>query len=876
MPVLRESASDRVRATRAFPTGAAPGPAASRKVRFPGRPGGQFFSILLSVGFALVFALSGIAIGSSLHGPLGSAPTPTFGTAFLRVVSGVGTHSPASTPSAPQGAQPLVMAQPTSTPFSPGLNASTSVAMAFDSADGYLLAVAQNLSSTGLPSGPMQSWSFDGHTWSRLATVGAPTGRLSTSLAYDPTLGAVVLFGGLGPVGFLSDTWLYEAGAWTNVSLTAGAPPAMAGAGFAYDAADHADLLYGGVGANGTNFTLNSSSGVLLTPTWLFSAGHWTTVTQAAASAPAPRGALAYDPSAKAVVAFGGVWNASRCALSDATYRFSGGSWSPLNLSPSASPIARAGAGFLWDSASASLVLYGGTTCQGFLSDSYSFSSGRWTNVSGLSGPSARSEFVSALDPSTGSTVVFGGLNATGPLGDTWSYTSGQWTYLGPKLQFTVWNSGGFAVAPSVPPVTDTGLPITVATVGALPIGATAYTYLGLPTGCLSFDGARFNCTANLGGSFRVGLTVISSAGEAHAPQSSVEVNAAPNLVSLSFSRMVTEPGIAEVASAYVVGGTSPLSYAFTGLPPGCLASGSSSFTCVPTAAGSYNVVATVSDALGVVSSQSASLLVNSHPIVSLAQFSPEVIDVGMTTHLVAAGSGGLGTLSLGFSGLPPGCASQNVGDLACSPRASGAFSVVVTATDSAGFLATRTTSLTVHPALSLDRFSVSTPGIVLGGSVSFQLELSGGTAPYSVAYSGLPVGCADSNATVLTCAPGVVGSFTVGVSVQDAVGEVATASASLQVDRAPSSPVTNPNPGGGHPSPGGGFSTGLFAQAFVSMLALASVAAIGGLYAEVRRRQGAEGRDLVAALYRDADRLAAEGVEAPFDRPGPPGGGTG
>jgi len=73
---------------------------------------------------------------------------------------------------------------------------------------------------------------FDLINWTNItsttvSSVTTPPSRQGGSMVYDSTDGYVVLFGGKGTNGPLSDTWTFHLGAWSNISSTAGtAPPA--------------------------------------------------------------------------------------------------------------------------------------------------------------------------------------------------------------------------------------------------------------------------------------------------------------------------------------------------------------------------------------------------------------------------------------------------------------------------------------------------------------------------------------------------------------------------------------------------------------------------------------------------------------------------
>ena len=145
---------------------------------------------------------------------------------------------------------------------STGPAARTSASMAFDSSSG--LAVMFGGSSSAIASGAPgylgDTWTWNGDSWSALqapspsasaagangaAATTVPTPRFAAAAAADPTAGGVVLFGGAGPEGVLSDTWVWNGRAWSQTPAS-GNPDARAGAGCAYDSAAGQLLMFGG------------------------------------------------------------------------------------------------------------------------------------------------------------------------------------------------------------------------------------------------------------------------------------------------------------------------------------------------------------------------------------------------------------------------------------------------------------------------------------------------------------------------------------------------------------------------------------------------------------------------------------------------------
>jgi len=164
-------------------------------------------------------------------------------------------------------------------------------------------------------------------------------------MAYDAALGRVVLFGGYGDGGFLSDTWVWDGLNWTQ-EFPATTPPARQGSTLVYDAAHQQVLMFGGV-ENASNGYLND--------TWVWNGTNWLQL--APQNSPSPRDSyqIAYDKVRQQAVLFGGYNNVH--FLGD-TWIWDGTNW--YAMTPSYSPPARELSSLVFDEAHGEAVLFGG------------------------------------------------------------------------------------------------------------------------------------------------------------------------------------------------------------------------------------------------------------------------------------------------------------------------------------------------------------------------------------------------------------------------------------------------------------------------------------------------------------------------------------
>lgn len=294
-------------------------------------------------------------------------------------------------------------------------------------------------------------------SWSRVAPARSPTARYLAAATYDPSLSAILLFGGCGGADCpLGDTWTFTGSTWSECATSScgsgQAPSARYGSAITYDGAADAIVLFGGAGAEG-----------VVGDTWEYNGTGWHLVIPAAAGPPAAMESdLAYDPGLNGTVLWGGLGTGG-ADLGGAGYGFINGTWAPLGgaspLVPSTAPAGRFGAELAYDPGDQAVVLFGGcpgTTTAGactstlaarVLNGTWAFAGGAWQLICGIRcGPPPRWGGSMAYDPAIPAMVLFGGCEigasacacpASGAdcptlLNDTWGLSAGadRWTLL--------------------------------------------------------------------------------------------------------------------------------------------------------------------------------------------------------------------------------------------------------------------------------------------------------------------------------------------------------------------------------------------------------------------------------------------------------------
>jgi hypothetical protein len=227
----------------------------------------------------------------------------------------------------------------------------------------------------GAPHRLADTWTYDGATWSKQSPPVSPPARTAASMAYDPTSGKLVLFGGDGISTVFGDTWTYDGATWTQ-QFPAATPGKHWGASMAHYPEMGKLVLFGG----------SSPSGVLA-DTWTYDGATW--VKQAPATSPSARvlSSMAYYPAIGELVLFGG----SPPFLGD-TWTYDGATW--IKRFPAASPPPRDVASMAYYPTGGSLILYGGYGPNGGLADTWAYKTGLGPPTATISSPANHQTYV--------------------------------------------------------------------------------------------------------------------------------------------------------------------------------------------------------------------------------------------------------------------------------------------------------------------------------------------------------------------------------------------------------------------------------------------------------------------------------------------------
>jgi hypothetical protein len=255
-----------------------------------------------------------------------------------------------------------------------------------------------------------QTWTFDGSAWTQLFPATSPSARDGAAMAYDPSIGKVILFGGFATGD--NSTWTFDGSNWTQLSTTT-SPPWRGGASMDYDPAIGQMVLFGGYGCGEE---LSNACNA----TWTFDGTNWTQLTSTLPTSPPPRmdASMAFDPALNQLLLVGG-WPGFGPGMND-TWTFDGSTWT--QLSPVTSPPARWGAMMAFDSTNNDMVLFGGYESSAS-NDTWTFDGSNWTQQTPPLSPQPRVQGSMTYDPSLGQLVLYGGTGLYSPqFQDTWTW----------------------------------------------------------------------------------------------------------------------------------------------------------------------------------------------------------------------------------------------------------------------------------------------------------------------------------------------------------------------------------------------------------------------------------------------------------------------
>lgn len=423
-----------------------------------------------------------------------------------------------------------------------------------DPADGYLLVFGAGNRTINGWAGGNATWTFASGAWAQAVTPVAPSWRFGAEMTFDGRDAHVLLIGGFSvpdaPGGHpfaLSDIWEYGQSIPAAYPITFEvAPAAPGGVGFAGQTYSNGTRIYVPNGTYPLEPVVNRSGG---NSSWVHFSG-WTV-----------SGGPTLLGDRLIVNGSGGVVLGTFVPYPRVRF-----------LEDGCGPITFNGTPYANGSFGQFLLSEGPFAVSASACTAYQFVG--WLSTGGVSLANGSMETVVTVLGNGTLTAAYGRVE-NGPVITAFLAEPTQFA-LGGRTQVSVTVAGG------VPPY--------------------HFAYRGLPVGCPSVDQSVLLCIPTVTGTFQVTLWANDSTGAYARGSMSFEVlpvTALPTVTAFSATPDPVTAGQQVTFLVDVVGGTPPLSYYYSALPPGCRSVAAPALVCAPLQTGTFAVTVTVADAAG-------------------------------------------------------------------------------------------------------------------------------------------------------------------------------------------------------------------------------------------------------------------------------------
>lgn len=270
------------------------------------------------------------------------------------------------------------------------------------------------------------TWIWNGVDWASPAVSTVPTARVRHAMAYSVAADTIVMSAGLATPGSsdIADNWIWSGTNWKSIPINAPTWPAPQGHVMAYTKLGTV-MLFGGTNTLTTDVTPTNG-------TWVYNASSslWWQLDGTPTPAPRTGGAICYNTATNSVLLWGGYNNQGSGVINylNTFWQWTAAAgWTPILPTNGVLPANAAGSQMVYTSGGV-CFLYGGVGHSGgVLASAYTWNGTAWTQLTSAAPAGARVWHNMVFDAGIGKVIIFGGStnNATPNLSDTWTYTVG-------------------------------------------------------------------------------------------------------------------------------------------------------------------------------------------------------------------------------------------------------------------------------------------------------------------------------------------------------------------------------------------------------------------------------------------------------------------
>jgi len=498
------------------------------------------------------------------------------------------------------------------------------------------------------------------------------------------------------------------------------------------------------------------------------SGAYWTNLTSPQSPPWSYSEAMAYDNGSQTVLLFG--TNASGGTLGDGTWEFSGGDWKDISGAVGGAPPYQTGMAMTFDQHDGYVLLFGcpgSAQVNGFCNDTWDFSAGKWHQIDALNPPRV-SNVLGSSPPAGPLSLTYDAMDSYTVLTNgfaTWEYVGGAWS---PLCRIPTNCSAGFIPGPNLS-------------------GSAVYDphdgyvlFVGVTDQNASIAGGGSWTWKFVGGQW---TNISSTVGTAPSPRLGAMLaddSTAGNVVLFGGTRCLVYArcGIGNLNDTWTFGsgawqnvtsGRAPPPRSFGQMADDPTDSALILFSGIVSSGSNPNSASNDTWGWGV-----------SPPIAGLSiSVAPAVPVPGTPAQFNSSFRGGVGPFTYNWSFGDGGTSA--LPDPSHTFGADGLYSVSLWVNDSARHVATASTQLRVYAPLGVAIVSAAPDPAGFGQPVNFTAHATGGTPPYTFAWS-FGDGGVGGNLSSITHVYTTNGPFLAQVTVHDLAGGVSQASVNITI----------------------------------------------------------------------------------------------